>query len=381
MYNLPELIRNETFLEEFRSSVDLRTPPPILRCAKIKITSRCNLRCIMCSYWKTRSEETLTTERWREVFAELADLGCRKIHFSGGEVFLRKDFLDLAEDAARRGIKVNMTTNGTLVDRDGVKRMADIGVNGVSVSLDGPKASTHDRIRGREDAFKKSVRTIRWIRRDAPRVKARINFVVMKKNFRKLPEMVHLAGELGVRELIPMPVDEKKKGKGKNRLSKEQIREYNREIAPRVAELRGKYGFSLDPHYVYPFGVTETEIAYSAEGQYARGFFEHHPCLAPWLHMFVAWNGDVYLCCMTNGRMDALGNVGKQPVRDVFHGEGYRTVRENFIAGRHLASCHRCDLFPSENALLRAALDQAGDSAGAVGRPASEAVAAGEQPP
>ena len=76
--------------------------PPLLRCAKIKLTSRCNLRCEMCRYGRTRHEETLSTERWSAVLAELVSLGCQKVHFSGGEVFLRRDFLTLVGRAVTR---------------------------------------------------------------------------------------------------------------------------------------------------------------------------------------------------------------------------------------------------------------------------------------
>jgi MoaA/NifB/PqqE/SkfB family radical SAM enzyme len=234
-------------------------------------------------------------------------------------------------------------------------------VNSVSISLDGPTPSTHNAVRGREYAFKHSLRTIRWLRRSAPKVKVRINFVVMRHNYTDLPEMVRLAGELGVLELNPMPVDEK--GPRKNRLSKIQIRHYNREIAPQVLAGRRRYGFSVAPSHVYPFGVTEEEVRLSSKGLYARGFFERRACLVPWMHTFFAWNGDAFLCCMTNGRIDALGNVGRQSVREVFHGPGYGKVREDFVAGRHFPSCHRCDLFLAENARLHAALDEAGHAA------------------
>ncbi len=374
MYNVGELIRDETFLEELGESLAGHGAPPVLRCAKIKITSRCNLRCVMCKYWQTTSEETLSSDRWRAVFREMAELGCKKIHFSGGEVFLRKDFLDLVEDAIACGMKVNMTTNGTLVDREAARRMAKMGVNSVSISLDGPDDEAHNAVRGRAYAFDRSVQTIKWLKRDqrldrveslSKKLKVRINFVVMRGNYKRLPEMVTLAGELGAEELLPMPVDEKKVIR--NRLTKAQIRRYNREIAPEVVELRQKYGFSTHPALVYPFGVTEEEVRYSAKGLYARGTFERKACLAPWLHTFIAWNGDVYLCCMTNGRMEPLGNVASTRVGDVFHGEGYRRIREEFSSGNHLAPCHRCDLFLKENAALHAALDQAGDRGGAVG--------------
>ena len=362
MYNISELIGTPAFLETLDDSIEGGAPPPLLRDAKIKLTSRCNLRCVMCKYWQTEREDTLASERWRQVFTELAELGCRKIHFSGGEVFLRRDFLDLAEAAIARGLKVNVTTNGTLIDRAAAKRLAASGVNRVSISLDGPTAHVHDAIRGQAQAFRRSVRTIRRLRAHGL-ARVRINFVVMRSNYRRLPAMVRLAGELGAEELLPMPVDEKRP---RNRLSARQIREYNRAIAPEVLALRQRYGFSTSPALVHPFGVTAAEVKLSAEGLYARGLFLRQACLAPWLHTFFAWNGDAYLCCMTNGRMDALGNVGRQPVREIFHGAAYQDVRRRFAAGRHLASCHRCDLFLRENAQLHAALDQAGERGGAV---------------
>jgi MoaA/NifB/PqqE/SkfB family radical SAM enzyme len=366
VYNIPELVSNADFVEQLAASLATGGPPPLLRDAKIKLTSKCNLRCVMCKYWQTEHEEVLDSDRWRAVFGELVALGCRKLHFSGGEVFLRRDFLDLVESAVDLGLKVNVTTNGTLIDRERAKRLAASGVNSVSISLDGPTARSHDAVRGQAHAFRRSLRTIRRLRAHGERVRVRVNFVVMRRNFRRLPAMVRLAGALGAEELLPMPVDEK--GPRRNRLSSTQIREYNRTIAPLVLEERVRQGFSTAPAFVYPFGVTDKEIRLSAAGEYARGYFTQRPCLAPWLHAFFAWNGDAYLCCMTNGRMEPLGNVGRQTVPEVFHGPAYRKVRRRFLAGRHLASCHRCDLFLTENARLHAALDGLRDDAGAVAR-------------
>ena len=373
MYNVPELIRMPAFLDELAASLDGEGPPPLLRDAKIKLTSRCNLRCVMCKYWQTTTEDALPGERWVEVFAELAGLGCRKVHFSGGEIFLRRDVLDLAEAAVGLGMKVNLTTNGTLIDRERARRIAAIGVNSVSVSLDGPTPRSHDRVRRRPQAFRKSVRAIRWMRAASDRLRLRINFVVMRRNFRRLPEMVRLAGELGAEDLLPMPVDEQ--GERRHRLSAREILEHNREVAPEVLELRRRYGFSTAPALVYPFGVTDAEVRLSARGLYARGAFAGRACLAPWLHTFFAWNGDAYLCCMTNGRMEPLGNVGRQRVGEVFVGEAYARIRREFAAGRHLPSCQRCDLFLRDNARLHAALDEAREQRGAVGEGARPAPA------
>lgn len=353
MYALDEILRvpeRRAALAESLRSLE----PPELRCVKIKLTSRCNLRCQMCKYWKTERETTLTTDEWRAALDGMADLGCRKVHFSGGEVFLRPDFLDLVEHAAGRQMKVNMTTNGTLLTKERIERLARARPNSISLSLDGPRPRVHDGIRGLPGSFRRTTRAIRKLQAAPRPPKIRLNFVLMRANFRHAAEMVDLAADLGAVEIHPMPVDEK--GPPRNRLSRAQIRRYNEEIAPRVLQKRQEHGFSTHPDLVFPFGRSEEDLRQSRDGLYARGFYAERTCMAPWLHLFVAWDGESYLCCMTNGRMESLGNVRADGVRGVFLGERMRQVRAAFMAQRPHPICHRCDMFLQENRKLHAAL-------------------------
>jgi len=338
----------------------LRTGVPRqLRCAKIKLTSRCNLRCRMCRYWRTRDEASLSTGQWRGVLDQLRDLGCLKVHFSGGEVFLRADFLDLVEHASGLGMKVTLTTNATLLTPERIRRLVRARPSGVSSSLDGPRARIHDAVRGIPGSFRRTVRALRRLIEEARRrgqgPRVRLNFVLMQQNYRHLPEMLELAAELGVAEVNPMPVDEK--GERRNRLSRAQIRRYNREVAPRVLALRQRHGFSTAPERVYPFGVTEEEIRGSARGLYARGAYSDKPCLAPWMHLFLAWDGEAYLCCMTNQRMASLGNAARESLEDIFLGPKMQAIRREFLAGSPHPACARCDMFLVENRLLHQALE------------------------
>lgn len=359
MYHVEQILGSAELLAALADSLTTLAPPE-LRCVKIKLTSRCNLRCRMCRYWRTETETTLDTDRWRGVLDELVTLGCQKVHFSGGEVFLRPDFLDLVEHASGLGLKVNMTTNGTLLTRERIHRLLRARPNSLSLSLDGPRPRIHDGVRGIPGSFRRTVGTIRRLREAGRRhgrsPRLRLNFVLMRANYRFLPEMVSLAADLGVTELHPMPVDEK--GERRNRLSRGQIRRFNEEIAPRALELRRLHGFSTRPELVYPFGVSEEDVRLSAEGLYARGALAGKPCLAPWLHLFMAWDGECYLCCMTNGRMESLGNVGRTSVAAIFQGEAMRKVRADFLAGRPHPICARCDMFLVENRQLHDALDQ-----------------------
>ena len=79
---------------------------------------------------------------------DLAALGCRKVHYTGGELFLRKDAVQLVEAAAERGMRTNLTTNGTALDKPRLKALLKVPVRSVTLSLDSPVNHVHDRIRG-----------------------------------------------------------------------------------------------------------------------------------------------------------------------------------------------------------------------------------------
>jgi len=283
---------------------------------------------------------------------------CAKIHFSGGESLLRDDLHALLSFTAGRGIRANMTTNATLIAcRDDALQLVDTGLNSVSVSLDAADKKTHDRLRGTEGAFKRTTRGIeRLVAACAKRrvkTKVRLNVVITRRNYTRLPEVVRLAGELGCTEVHPMPVDER--GPRRVRLSKQQIVEYGEYVVPQLLDLRSRYGFSTAPELVNPLGTSETDIKLARRGKYARRYYKRHLCYAPWLHVFLAWNGDAYLCCMARGKTPPLGNVREQSVAEVFGGSVYEGIRDQFHQSR-LKICHRCDNFLVENRLLHDAL-------------------------
>ncbi len=357
MYNVEGMVRDPEVLEELAHSLTTQKSH-LLSSVKIKLTSKCNLRCQMCKYWKTKTETALTTVQWLSVLDQLAEIGCRKIHFSGGEVFLRQDFLDLVERGSQLGLKINMTTNGTLLTKERLKRLIKARPNSISLSLDGPRQSVHDKIRGLPGSFKRTTRTIRKLRQYGERYgrlpKIRINFVMMQENYRHYPDMIELASRLGAIDVVPMPVDEK--GEPVLRLSRSQIERYNQTIAPEVLTRRRAAGFRLDPLTIYPFGQSPQAIRAARDGLYSGGFYQKKPCLSPWTHLFLAWDGESYLCCMTNGRMESLGNVARKPVAEIFNGPAMEAVRRRFLALEHPQACARCDMVLDENRLLHQAL-------------------------
>lgn len=356
MYDVKQLLSDGSVRESLAHAVTEGGPPPLLRSVKIKVTARCNLRCVMCKYGRGEKPPELDTARFLTLIDQLAEAGTRKIHFSGGEVFMRRDFIELAGRSAQHGMKVAMTSNLTLMTKEKAKRLLRHKINSISTSLDGATRKSHEGVRGVPGSFKKTVAAIELLRdireRRGQRTRLRVNFVMMRQNFRDYPKLLTLAGELGVTDVVPMPVDS---GDENVRLSKRLMREYNEEVAPEVHALRAKYGFSTAESVVFPFGLSDADLKASKLGRYARGAYKKELCFSPWLHMFIAWNGLVYLCCMTNGKHEPVGDLSKESVRDVFWGQKFQNLRESFRVER-LKACHRCDMVTRENQFIQAQL-------------------------
>ena len=124
MYNLDEIEANQ---EEMRNAVlNARPFKPLY--VKMKVFYGCNLKCEMCNHWRETREPPVSSERLEEIIRELGGLGTKKVHISGGEPMLRPQIPEFVELASSLGIKVTMTTNGTLVDKAKAKRLIEGGV-------------------------------------------------------------------------------------------------------------------------------------------------------------------------------------------------------------------------------------------------------------
>ena len=128
--------------------------------AKFKLTWRCNLRCGFCRLGTRPSRREglveLPAVLVKESLTLLRARGLRKVHYSGGEVFLYKEFRDLVSHARELGLQVNMTTNGTLLDKEAARFLVEKRVNAVNVSIDSPAEREHDAMRGSRGAWRQS---------------------------------------------------------------------------------------------------------------------------------------------------------------------------------------------------------------------------------
>ncbi len=115
--------------------------------AGIELTDGCNLRCRHC--YKTEHiprPGELVAEEWTGVLESLAQAGCVFLVFTGGEILVRPDALDVCGDARRLGFAIRLFTNATLVDDRTADRIAELRPLSVEVSLYAVDSELHDSV-------------------------------------------------------------------------------------------------------------------------------------------------------------------------------------------------------------------------------------------
>ncbi|MEG6586662.1 putative heme d1 biosynthesis radical SAM protein NirJ1 [Dendrosporobacter sp. 1207_IL3150] len=124
-------------------------------------TKTCNLKCRHC-YMDSDAQKyhgELTTDEAKKFIDDLAEFKVPVLLFSGGEPLIREDFFELATHAAAKGIRPTLSTNGTLITPEVARKIKEIGVGYVGISLDGLR-DVNDKFRGKEGAFQAAMQGI-----------------------------------------------------------------------------------------------------------------------------------------------------------------------------------------------------------------------------
>jgi heme b synthase len=170
---------------------------PTPRLIAWETTRNCNLSCVHCRASATSGPYSgeLDTQAAYTLLDQIAEVAKPIIILTGGEPLLRKDIFDIAAYGNAKGLRMVMSPNGTLVTPEIAEKMAEAGIQRLSVSLDGADAESHDRFRGVEGAFDGAVRGIRHAK--AAGIDFQINTTITKTNLDQIPKILELAESLG----------------------------------------------------------------------------------------------------------------------------------------------------------------------------------------
>ena len=152
---------------------------------------RCNLTCKHC--YTTSADidfpGELTTPEIYKVMDDLKDFKVPVLILSGGEPLLHPDIFDISRRAKNMGFYLALSSNGTLITKDNIKKIAEIKYQYVGVSLDGI-GETHDKFRQKKGSFAESLKGIGLCRDNG--IKAGIRYTLTQDNVHDFPAMLKL---------------------------------------------------------------------------------------------------------------------------------------------------------------------------------------------
>jgi MoaA/NifB/PqqE/SkfB family radical SAM enzyme len=168
-----------------------------------EVTRFCNLECTHCCTYSGPTVPTsndVTTEQMVRVAAELADADVSDVLFSGGEPFLRRDFLEILRAVDPDRTLVYIASNGTVIDDRLVAQLREARIAGIDISLDGATPELHQLVRLHPTSFQRAVRGIQACVRGG--VPLRVTSCVTPKTSPHVSALIDLAVGLGVKTLV-----------------------------------------------------------------------------------------------------------------------------------------------------------------------------------
>jgi MoaA/NifB/PqqE/SkfB family radical SAM enzyme len=321
-------------------------------------TMRCNLHCEFCYVGDLLNIEgewrqELALETLRRAFPDKDGL---QVSLTGGEIFMRKDILDVMDVFRAKGYVCGyITTNGTIITDERADALAELAGSGflkhISVSIDGP-GEVHDRARGVNGTFVRTAAGLRRLqeasrKRHAP-LRVSINTTVAHETLDALDEMVGVAADLGVDAI------------GLNHLmysTPDEIAETVRLLGAADASAISTFVTAdpgLDPERVgrqvdrlaarcreqgIRFDMRPKVRAELVGPYYTPGSVLEGRCLYPFLYARVSFSGKAYFCPFI--RIE-VGDLATQSLEQIWTGERYVSLRRKLVENGIFPVCRRC---------------------------------------
>jgi len=163
------------------------------------VTARCNLTCEQCNViFANADQEECTTDQARAICENLARIGTSVVLLTGGEPFVRKDIVQIAQAVIENGMHPRLQTNG-LATRERLEDMVRIGAHDISISLDSLVPTIQDTINGGfNKSWERAVRTIATVNELFPAESfCAFGCVLAPRNLEHIASVIRFASAIG----------------------------------------------------------------------------------------------------------------------------------------------------------------------------------------
>lgn len=323
----------QSYLEKHasrRHDIDARLPLPMPLGLCIEPTNRCNMQCRFCPVHLPEFPETVGGLRfmdfalYEKIIADLATMGGQLVNlhlYGDGEPFLNPRLFDMIRLAADHGVAENIvvTTNGTALTARNAEKLLASGLTHLRLSVYGTDPDFHREITG------------------SPHAPERI-----RENLRGLRELRDHAG-------LATPVIYAKMIRTSQTEGQiDTFRQWYAGVADEVnvenpINWNGYGGHdlvgALDPEHACNLSAVQ---GWHAEA--GRDNRHKKVCTTPFLSLNVKADGQVVICIVDWNKGSAVGDMTRESLGEIWHGERLRAFRRMHIEGRRAEnpSCRNC---------------------------------------
>lgn len=262
----------------------------------IELTTRCPLRCPQC-YCDLNQGKDIKKEVALQYINQAAALKIPFINLSGGETLVYPHLIELIEHIHSKGLCSAIAISGWGFDFQKLQELKRAGIDEIYVSLNGSTEEVNKRSR---EGYQLAIEALKVLKADGE-TDYYINWVARNDNVEDFPQMVSLAKEYGVKQIVVLESKPDAEYTMQASLSKDNFY--------MLAEFLKKHN--------------QEEISIGVE-----------PCFSPllaYLHnrFFVNYNTGIDKGCGAGRNSMAVDvNGALIPCRHLLHSEGYRFIEE-----------------------------------------------------
>ncbi len=278
--------------------------------ATIELINMCNYRCVHCFINEKKCYGMKTSELF-SVLNELREFGVYEIQFTGGEIFLREDIMDIIKHARLLYFKVALLTNASLLTEKIINELDELGVEVITTTLFSLNNEVNDSITKSSNSASKLLSVIELLKRTTMRIE--VKTVVMEKNKNDYLEIERYCTDNGIEflateGLFPM---------------------FDGSVEPR--NLAMEYN-SLKNH-IKSIDCIRFKSLYKE-----KKYDNSRICCELHYSLFIDSKGDIYPC---NLWFKKIGNIRRSSISDIWNCEFLMKIRN--LTWKDLEECSKCN--------------------------------------
>jgi len=133
--------------------------------ATLELTERCNYNCVQCFINKAAndplaSQKEMSTAQVKDLIDQLAEAGTLFLLITGGEPFLRSDFIEIFKYSRNKGLLVTLFSNGSMLTPEIASVLAEYGIRGLEITLYGATREIFDSVTRRPGSYERCMQGI-----------------------------------------------------------------------------------------------------------------------------------------------------------------------------------------------------------------------------